>query len=116
MNIKAESLPEGLEEFILTNFETLTQVEVLCYFYKHSSSLLTPQSVCHVLFLSETLTNKTLVRLHGKGFISQEGAFYKLSEHPAVDSGHLQTLSKLFETRKPLIIEILFNTFMKDAE
>lgn len=113
---KTESLPAGLEEFIHTNFETLTQVEVLCYIYKQTGSQFTSEAICHHLFLSETLTNKTIERLVRKGFIVLEGNSYKLSDSFLQDSGHLPGLCHLFETRKPLIVEILFNSFIKDKE
>lgn len=114
MNIKPESLPAGLEEFILSHFETLTQVEVLCYLYKHEGEKFTDKMLCHNLFLSETLTNQTLSKLVLMGFITREDSFYKLSKRSPEETIQCMGLCKLFETRRPLIVEILFNSSKKE--
>lgn len=114
MNGKTESLPTGLEEFILTHFETLTQVEVLCYLFTHKSEDLTDKIICHRLFLSETLTKQSLDKLSSIGLISQDGSFYKVSERNPVEAFQCMVLCQLFETRKPLIVEILFNSSKKE--
>ena len=112
-----EFLPEGLEEFILSQFQTVTQVEVLCYFYNHRGIAFSASTLCHQLFLSETMISQTLAKLIGLGYVAEVDTYFKyIDENPAETKGFLKELVKLFETRKPLIVELLFNSFMKGEQ
>ncbi|MBA2404803.1 MAG: hypothetical protein H0V66_08530 [Bdellovibrionales bacterium] len=115
MKNNTESLPEGLEKFILTQFQTVTQVEVLCFFSRHIGVSFSTLSLCQRLFLSETLTLQSLARLIHLGYVLEENSnFMYVEANPAEARGYLQELVRLFESNKGRIVELLFNSVTRE--
>lgn len=108
-----ESLPEGLEKFIPSQFQTVIQVEMLCYFYNHRGIAFSSDSLCQFLSLSGPLTLQTLAKLKSLGYVSEENAYFKyIDKNHAEERNYLGDLVEIFETQKSVIVEILFNSFM----
>lgn len=108
-------IPLNLRQYILSSFVTLTQIEVFCFFQQNRETSFSPDLIRSRLCLSETLIQQTLHKLLEQGMIRKQGSDFQYDSTQAAEvNGLNDQLAHFFQTRQRDLLEMLFQSTLKD--
>lgn len=114
---KKNEISQRVKQLITSNFTTISQIEVLCFLRRAKLEYFSIEKINNLLSLSEIFVTQILGMLHDKNFLIKEDDLYKFNvECVSEKDGTLEALNDILIKRKSHIIEILFNSFLKDGK
>lgn len=107
-------LSESIKNFVMKHFETIIQIEVLCFLYKNRGIHFTPQSISRMIFINNSLTFQLLEKFNTIGFVTERGGYYQFNDSVPEDQERcIDAIASNFEEQRKIYVSLLYDSFMK---
>lgn len=98
--------PENIEKFIISHFETVNEIKVICFFSVNHSVEFSAPSVSKLLDIGLSLTGQILHKQFSQGFLIQHDAYY-LFNHTCEKAELIRELDTAFRQQKEAVLKLL---------
>lgn len=107
------NLPQHIKQFVLTHFETITQIEVICFLYKNQNIQFSTSSLASLLYLSNNLVTLVMKKFTRLGLVVEDGNYFQFNDNCTDQNLKcLDFIVTTFPDSQKQYISLLFDNFM----